>query len=41
MMEQHARAAVDVRVGVLRLAVFLEDARGDVGGELDEAEEGV
>lgn len=41
VVEQHAGAAVDVRVGVLGLAVFLEDARGDVGVELDEAEEWV
>ena len=41
VVKQHAGAAVDVGVGVLGLAVFLEDGGGYFGVEADELEERV
>ena len=40
VVEEHAGAAVHVREGVLRLAVFLQHGRGDLGVEADELEDG-
>jgi hypothetical protein len=41
VVEQDTRGAVDVGVGVLGLAVLLEDLRGDAAVLLDELEDGV
>lgn len=41
VVEEHAGTAVDVREGVLRLAVLLEHARRDLAVAFDELEHGV
>ena len=41
MVEQHAGTAVDVREGVLRLAVLFQDFRGDLGVASHELEQRV